>query len=61
MRPALFFSLLLLCVACGSDDSQSDQVCIEIYAPVCGSDGVTYGNLCEADRAAVEVAHDGEC
>jgi len=33
----------------------------EIYAPVCGVDGVTYSNPCEAERAGVDIAYDGEC
>lgn len=34
---------------------------IEIYAPVCGCDGVTYSNTGEAHGNAVDVAHDGAC
>ncbi len=26
-----------------------------------GVDGVTYGNPCEAERAGVDIAYDGEC
>ncbi|KAL9971717.1 hypothetical protein ACROYT_G017919 [Oculina patagonica] len=42
-------------------------VCKEIYAPVCGTDGKTYGNKCFMELEActqkknVSVAHNGEC
>lgn len=36
-------------------------VCTEIYAPVCGADGVTYGNACFAGCEDVEIVHEGEC
>jgi Cys-rich repeat protein len=39
----------------------SHELCTAEYAPVCGEDGVTYGNACEADRAGIEVAHEGAC
>ncbi len=36
-------------------------VCPEIYAPVCGENGVTYGNACYAGCDNVVVVHEGEC
>jgi len=51
---------------CGAADVKGvctpiPQGCPDVWEPVCGCDGVTYGNACEADMAGVSIRHRGEC
>jgi hypothetical protein len=72
LRPALLCTPAVKKTGCTGDDECpigqichesrcADCVCPDVWAPVCGIDGVTYGNACEARCAHVEIAHEGPC
>jgi hypothetical protein len=43
------------------DTFNLELACPEIYQPVCGCDGFSYSNACEASRFGVSVDHEGTC
>ncbi len=55
------FCYLDNCLAETGNCLEKPEVCIELYAPVCGCDGKTYSNSCFMQGAGVSLDYSGKC
>lgn len=59
LQSCLIICFTLLLNAC--DKPGSNCVCIAVYEPVCGADGITYSNSCRAYCAKKQEYTNGKC
>jgi hypothetical protein len=41
--------------------TEKPEACLDLWNPVCGCDGQTYGNICYAAAAGVNVDYEAAC
>jgi hypothetical protein len=61
LLPFLAIAIVFFFAMSANAENDSSVVCPDIYAPVCGTNGATYGNNCYANAEGVEIACNTAC